>query len=272
MKKIRIFACFCALLMTLTACGEIPAVPTDASADTSALLETTAYPPASIPDISTTESASTEQTEKEVFVSVDLSASPYINDFEEFGLFPVDRYTSELYREKSKLEEGRLSSSGAIRFIVEGIEEIHNVTATVYRIRILETYGWHPEVDSQKIYLLGYRGTPAKPMWDRPALQVGKEYLRLSPIDPNVTLIQMSMVCPIEYTTSGKAYVYGYGFDFSALVCAIPITDEKENQILKEGIHDKCIAYAKENDIILPTFDYKCELNKLMKELGALKD
>ncbi len=272
MKKIILFLYVFCVIFVLTACEEIPAVPTDTSEGISETLESTAYPPASIPDIQTTESASTEQTEKEVFVAVDLSASPYINDFEEFGLFPIDRYTNELYREKSKLEEGRLSSSGAIRFIVEGIEEIHNITATVYRIRILETYGWHPEVDSEKIYLLGYRGTPAKPLLDRPPLQVGKEYLRLSPIDPNVTLIQMSMVCPIEYTTSGKAYVYGYGFDFSALVCAIPITDEKENQILKEGIHDKCIAYAKENDIILPTFDYKCELNKLMKELGALKD
>ena len=50
---------------------------------------------------------------------------------------------------------------------------------------------------------------------------------------------------------------------------SIPITDEKENQILKEGIHDKHIAYANENDIILPTFDYKCEWNAMLKELGV---
>ncbi len=265
MKKIRIFAYICALLMTLTACGENSVMPTDTSADTSALLESTAYPPASIPDISITESASTEQTEKEIFIPVDLSASPYLQDFEAFGLFPIDRNTSELYHAKSILKAD--SSSGVIRFIVEGIEEIHSDIATIYRIRILESYGWNPDIDPETIYLLGYRGTPAKPLWDRPALQVGKEYLRLSPIDPDVTLIQMSMVCPIEYTTSGKAYVYGYGFDFSELECAIPITDEKENQILKEGIHDKHIAYANENDIILPTFDYKCELDAMMKEL-----
>ncbi|MBQ8498002.1 MAG: hypothetical protein IJ489_11190 [Clostridia bacterium] len=247
-------------------------MPTDMSADTSVSSESTAYPPASIPDISITESESTEQTEKEIFISVDLSASPYINDFEEFGLFPIDRNTSELYREKSKLKEGRLSSSGAMHFVVEGIEEVHNDTATVYRIRILETYGWNPEIDSEKIYLLGYRGTPAKPLLDRPPLEVGREYLRLSTIDPDIALIQMGMVLSISYTTAGKAYVYAYGFDFSELSCAISITDEKENQILKEGIHDKHIAYANANDIILPTFDYKCELNAFMKELGALKD
>ena len=269
MKKVIIFLYIFCSIFALTACGETSAVPTDTSADTSDTLESTAYPPASIPDISMTEIESTEQTEKEVFIPVDLSASPYINDFEEFGLFPVDRNTSELYREKSKLKEGRLSNSGAIRFIVEGIEEIHNTTATVYRIRILETYGWHPEIDSEKIYFLGYRGTPAKPLLDRPPLEVGREYLRLSPIDPDITLIQMSMVCPIEYTTTGKAYVYGYGFDFSELKCAIPITNEKENQILKEGIHDKHITYANENDIILPTFDYKCEVDALMKELDV---
>ena len=269
MKKIIVFLSVFCFIFVLTACGETSAVLTDTSADTSDILESTAYPPASIPDISITESESTEQTEKELFITVDLSASPYINDFEKFGLFPVDRFTSELYREKSKLKEGRLSSSGAMRFVVEGIEEIHNDTATVYQIRILETYGWYPEIDSEKIYLLGYRGTPAKPLLDRPPLQVGKEYLRLGTHDPDITLIQMSMVLPIEYTTTGKAYVYGYGFDFSELKCAIPITDEKENQILKEGIHDKHIAYAKEHGITLPTFDYKCELNALIKVLGV---
>ena len=44
------------------------------------------------------------------------------------------------------------------------------------------------------------------------------------------------------------------------------------NKILKEGIHDKHIAYAKEHDIILPTFDYKCEVDAIMRELGALRD
>ena len=106
-------------------------------------------------------------------------------------------------------------------------------------------------------------------MLDRPPLEVSREYLRLSPIDPDITLIQMGMVLPIAYTTTGKVYVYGYGFDFSELKCAIPITDEKENQILKEGIHDKHIAYAKEHGITLPTFDYKCEVDAMLKELDV---
>ena len=246
MKKISIFLSVCVLLLILISCSFASDIQEETNDSTSVPVLSTAYPPAFVPDITISESSSTEETEREIFIAVDISSSPYINDFEEFGLF-----------------------SGAMRFVVDGIEEIHGDTATVYRIRILETYGWNPDIDSEKIYLLGYRGTPKKPLWDRPPLQVGKEYLRLSPIDPDITLIQMSMVCPIEYTTAGKAYVYGYGFDFSELECAIPITDEKENQILKEGIHDKHIAYANENDIILPTFDYKCELNAMLKELGV---
>ena len=266
MKKISIFLSVCVLLLILISCSFASDIQEETNDSTSVPVLSTAYPPAFVPDITISESSSTEETEREIFIAVDISSSPYINDFEGFGLFPVDRFTSELYREKSKLKQ---RISGAMRFVVDGIEEIHGDTATVYQIRILETYGWNPDIDSEKIYLLGYRGTPKKPLWDRPPLQVGKEYLRLSPIDPDITLIQMSMVCPIEYTTEGKAYVYGYGFDFSELECAIPITDEKENQILKEGIHDKHIAYANENDIILPTFDYKCELNAMLKELGV---
>ena len=81
------------------------------------------------------------------------------------------------------------------------------------------------------------------------------------------TVIQASLMAPIEYV-NGEAYVYGYGFDFSHLACAIEITDGVENQIFTPGIYDKYIRYALMNDIVLPTFDYKCELYALLKELG----
>ena len=66
MKKVIIFLYIFCSIFALTACGETSAVPTDTSADTSNTLESTVYPPASIPDISMTEIESTEQMEKEV--------------------------------------------------------------------------------------------------------------------------------------------------------------------------------------------------------------
>ena len=197
-----------------------------------------------------------------------VSSSKYINDFEEFGLFPIDRFTSELYHEKSSLYPDQLLGEGAIRIVVEGIDHFsYDGNMTIYKVRILEYYGSDEDVDTEKIYFMGYRGSPKNPLHDRPALQVGKEYLRFGSIHLDNTVIQASLMAPIEYV-NGEAYVYGYGFDFSHLACAIEITDGVENQIFTPGIYDKYIRYALMNDIVLPTFDYKCELYALLKELG----
>lgn len=197
--------------------------------------------------------------------------SEYIDDFEEFGLFPLDRFTSELYHEKSVLCSNQLNGEGAIRFVVEGLNHLsYDGNMTIYNVRILEYYGFDEEVDTEKIYTMAYRGSPKNPLHDRPALQIGAEYLRFGKINLNNTVIQASLIAPIGYV-DGKAYEYGYGLDFSRLACATRITDKAENQIFKPGIHDKYIEYALANDIVFPTFDYKCELYALLKELGVLK-
>ena len=218
------------------------------------------YPEATVP----TETSTTDAT-------ITYPISEYMNDFEEFGLFPLDRFTSELYHEKSVLSSNQLNGEGAIRFVVEGLNHLsYDGNMTIYNVRILEYYGFDEAVDTEKIYEMAYRGSPKNPLHDRPALQIGAEYLRFGKIDLNNTVIQASLIAPIGYV-DGKVYVYGYGFDFSQLSCAIEITDEAENQIFKPGIHDKYIEYALANDIVLPTFDYKCELYALLRELGVLE-
>ena len=267
--KIMILLCLASLLFV--SCDQN--IDTTGTAETSSVEVSTKYPSASMPNVTTsekteTETSSTAQTEKEIFIIPDVPVSEYMDDFESFMNFPIGRFTSELYHDKSKLKPNHLQGSGAIRFVVEGIE-MYTKTVTTYRVRILEIYGWDADLDTEKVYLLGYRGTPERPLHDRPALQIGKEYLRLGQTDLGSSVIQMTMALPLEYTTAGKAYVYGYGFDFSLLSCAIVITDEAENQIFKLGIHDKYIEYAKENNIVLPTFDYKCELDSFLRELGV---
>ena len=224
----------------------------------------TKYPPATVPVIS----ENPEQKEDDTLITGDI-----VDYFEEFMLFPASYpFEDSLYNEKSKIYPNHVNRVNYnIKFVVLGIEPWEeDDRMSVYRIKITETYGYSEEWDPNKVYRLAFLGIPTKQLLDRPAMQVGKEYIRFGRIHLDRELIQASLVAPVE-VIDGVEYVYGYGFDFSELACAIPITDEKENQILKEGIHDKHIAYAKEHGITLPTFDYKCEVDAIMRELGALK-
>ena len=243
MKNKILLVLFVVLLMILSSCENVSETSNLENHGTSSLVtDSTA---ATTMQSYTVESdqIATQNTEKEAitettiaFIDSELPISDHMDDFESFMEFPIDRFTGELYHEKSKLVPNHIKGDGAIRFIVEGIE-MHTETVTTYRVRVLEIYGWEEELDTEKVYLLGYRGTPKNPLHDRPALEIGKEYLRLKKIDLSLDVIQMTMALPLAYTTTGKAYVYGYGFDFSQLACAIEIIDETENQIFKPGIH-----------------------------------
>ena len=271
MKKIKIGAMLCAVLLLLSSC--------DQNSETSETTDTTGteylnaesstvYPPAVIP--SDTSAWLNETTESSVYIPPAVIPSDYMNEFESFGEFPVDRNTTSLYYDKSKVEPNHLKGSGAIRVVVEGINRLEG-EFTVYDVRILECYGFGENVDTEHIYQMGYRGTPKNPLHDRPALQIGKEYIRPGKIKLETQLMQAAVMMPVEYI-NGTAYIYGYGVDFSQLSCAIEITNEAENQILKPGIHDKYIEYAEANDIIFPTFDYKCELYAFLREIGILRE
>lgn len=271
MKTLRILSIciICVLLLLLASCdvanetSETPHTAESTPIQTTPISIETTYPPATVPSYVPTNT-------KETSAMPILPISDHMDDFESFGRFPVDPITTTLYREKSKVYPGHLRGSGMVRVIVEGVNPDYVMEQfTVYDVRILECYGFDADADTERIYQMAYRGTPRHPLHDRPALQIGKEYLRPGTVDPSKQLMQASVVLPIEYQ-NGAVYVYGYGVDLSELSCAEVITDDAENQIFKAHIHRKYIDYAKANGIRLPTFDYKCEINAFLREIGVI--
>ena len=150
--------------------------------------------------------------------------------------------------------------------------------ATLYYVQAVKVYG-DATYDPSTIYSMAYKGTYENTLYGRPPLEIGKDYLYL--IAPNclsapgiaefenMPILQMGLMMPLEQV-GDKTYVYGYGVDFSGLECAIEITDEEENQIYKVGKHDAIIAKLNEIGIRLPTFDYKCELEEMLREIDVI--
>ena len=151
--------------------------------------------------------------------------------------------------------------------------------ATLYYAQIVEVYG-EESYDPSTIYCKAYKGTYEDTLYGRPPLEIGKDYLYLTA--PGLSdveryekfeympLVQMGLMMPVVQD-GDKTYVYGYGVDFSGLQCAIEITDEEENQIYKVGKHDAIIAKLNEIGIRLPTFDYKCELEEMLREIDIIE-
>ena len=151
--------------------------------------------------------------------------------------------------------------------------------ATLYYVQAVKVYG-DATYDPSTIYSMAYKGTYENTLYGRPPLEIGKDYLYL--IAPNclsapgiaefenMPILQMGLMMPVVQDGE-KTYVYGYGVDFSGLECAIEITDEDENQIYKAGKHDAIIAKLKEIGVRLPTFDYKCELEEMLREIDVIE-
>ena len=177
------------------------------------------------------------------------------------------------YGEKSDIRRFNFDDYCAIRFRVLGHDDTYlGRVASIYFIQIVDAYGIDT-FDSQKIYRMGYRGKLDEQLYGIPPLEPGKEYVRYyTPAELEDELLQMSLTMPVLDDVDGNTYVYGYGIDFSVFECAIEITDWEENQIYKEGKHDKIISYLKKIEKELPTFDYKCEIYAFLKELGISVD
>ena len=151
--------------------------------------------------------------------------------------------------------------------------------ATLYYVQAVKVYG-DATYDPSTIYSMAYKGTYENTLYGRPPLEIGKDYLYL--IAPNclsapgiaefenMPILQMGLMMPVVQDGE-KTYVYGYGVDFSGLECAIEIRDEDENQIYKAGKHDAIIAKLNEIGIRLPTFDYKCELEEMLREIDVIE-
>ena len=167
---------------------------------------------------------------------------------------------------------------GAIFRIIGVKDPSYYGRAVLYYAQVIDIYG-EISADSSIIYCLGYKGSYDKTLYGRPPLEIGKDYLYLIESGfSNVTrmekfeympLVQMGLMMPVVQD-GDKTYVYGYGVDFSGLQCAIEITDEEENQIYKVGKHDAIIAKLNELGVRLPTFDYKCELEEMLREIDII--
>lgn len=277
MKKIFFLICLASIVL-LSSCGNtvVSTTPEPTTVQTTESVESTTDTEPSTVDTSelateeTTEETSVSNAEETTTEIHDLESS-YLDDLQEYLLFMS---TNDVFMDKFELYPNCFTKEAtygvALRYRVLGIEQL-DYDYTIYQIQVLEAYGMEEEYDTEKIYSMAYRGTPEKALYDRPALQVGKEYLRPSSSSfVKFDLLQPSFGLPIEYI-DGEIYVYGYGIDYSQLDCAIEITDETENQIYKPGIHDKYIELATEKGYPLPTFDYKCELYAMLEELFGIE-
>ena len=140
---------------------------------------------------------------------------------------------------------------------------------SVYYVQITAVYGAEPDerfVAGDEIYTMSYLGSWEESLYGRPMLEIGKEYLRLNTINLGTPTLMMPIM-----ERNGVEYVYGYGIEMGGLNCAIPITDEEENQIYKLGLHDDEIAFLIREGQALPTFDYKCELYAFLEEFCGHK-
>ena len=150
--------------------------------------------------------------------------------------------------------------------------------AVLYYAQVVKVYG-DATYDASTLYCMGYKGSYDNTLYGRPPLEIGKDYLYLinshfSDVEryekfEYMPLVQMGLMMPLVQD-GDKTYVYGYGVDFGGLECAIEITDEEENQIYKVGKHDAIIAKLNEIGIRLPTFDYKCELEEMLREIEII--
>ena len=140
---------------------------------------------------------------------------------------------------------------------------------SVYYVQVTAKYNFEDDFPFEvgEVYTMYYAGTPENPLYGRPPLEIGKEYLRVKTEAYIFADINMAptLMMPIE-EVDGVEYVYAYGVDMGELRCAITITDEEENQIYKPGKHDGMIAQVLADGEELPTFGYKCELAELIEE------
>ena len=220
-------------------------------------------------DADATASSSTDTTEppSETFEIM----GPYENiceerPFESFMEFQGDR---GCYVGKSSITQYELQAMVRVRVVGMKEGDYNRGKWSVYYVQVTEIYGENYSFEVGEIYTMAYSGTPEHPLYGRPPLEIGKEYLRLyTPysVESEELNIGPTLMMPIE-NAEGIEYVYGYGIDFEGLDCAIAITDEEENQIYKPGKHDGMIAQVLADEEELPTFDYKCELSALLEEL-----
>lgn len=257
------------LVVLLCSCGkETPPADLTEGSDTGQIVSTTET--SSVTD-STEPEIPPETTGEAVVIGAYRTTEDILRayPFESFMPFPGNR---GYYWEKIQMADYGYERSKAwspVRIRVVGMSDVFDSSYSIYYIQVVDVYG-AKDVDTERIYTMYYYGTPSHPLYGRPPLEIGGEYLRLSTRDdfaeyPERTW-EASLMMPIT-ERDGTEYVYGYGIGFDGLKCAVAITDNAENQIYKQGTHDAEIAAVLADGHALPTFDYKCELLILLEAL-----
>lgn len=184
--------------------------------------------------------------------------------FEDFMKFPGDYGT--FFGKVPFFDLNLPENIVGVRFSVLNVSEISG-DFTVYCIKVKEVYGSNLSFDSEKIYTMAFRGTEKNPLYGRPTLEVGKEYVRLASDNfEQFDHMQATLYYKVVDELGGT-YVYGYGVDFSEVECAVKIVDSQENAIYEVDKHDKILAYLNAIGQEIPVFEYKCEINALIKEI-----
>ena len=211
---------------------------------------------------------SAEPIEKVEITPAEDIVSEHLDDFVEFHFYS----DGSIRHTKSLMYDNMYAGNLAIGFRVVGIDHIEDKNATYYYVHILHIYGMEEyEYDPEKLYLLKYNGTPACPYYDRPPLELNKDYLiAASRTFDQKPYLSVSQVMSLSYEGS-KTYVYSPNYDLCMLLCAEKITNPIENQIFKADKHRKYITAANGRGLGLETYDYKCELYALLAEVWEIE-
>lgn len=218
-----------------------------------------------------------EETEKTTWATgTTYDTLPEFEGFIEFGGEGRDIF----WQGKADISASNFEGYVGAIFRIIGVKDpSYYGGAVLYYAQVVKVYG-EASYDPSTLYCLGYKGSYENTLYGRPPLEIGKDYLYLidylfSEVErfekfEYMPLVQMGLMMPVVQD-GDKTYVYGYGVDFSGLECAIEITDEEENQIYKVGKHDAIIAKLNELGVRLPTFDYKCDLEEMLREIDVIE-
>ena len=199
-------------------------------------------------------------------------------EFEEFLEYSGDK--GYYWRGKVDITSSKYSDTRIVyRIRVIGVMDPSlGERISLFYVQALEAYGVET-FDPDAIYLFPQSGSFSHQHYKLAMPVVGEEYyvitttdvLELSAFEQYENKTTLSgFLMPIE-EINGKTYVYSYLIDLGKMDCAIKITDEKENMVYKEGKHDDVLAALKRSNVSVPTFDYKCEIYAMLKELDIIE-
>ena len=186
--------------------------------------------------------------------------------FEYFMILPS---TNSIYHSKIK-PQNVISDGISVRVKIDSRDDEEYMVLEYYRtkyfFRVIDDFG-QGNVDFSATYSIWVMGNEKHQVYCQPLLEIGKEYVLYNfntYVEPEQTMTASYWFEIAE--RNGEEYLYPIYLDISELQSSEKITNKNENAIYKKGIHDDIIKYMQQHNIPNPTFDYKIELEKYIKE------